>query len=741
MLCAKVLIDGSSDLSFDYLVTEEQGAARPGCRVEVQLRNKPATGTILSLGQPDPEWEHRLKPILRLIDPEPLVSPEILEMGKWISEYYAVSLEQIMHCLLPEPTRQEKHEEKTKKIVKILVPPDDKTRESLEKRAPRQAGILAMLQWAGGESPLAGLGGSEALASVRSLEKKGIVSLRDETVHRDPDADQTFTPSQPMTLNKEQALALEKLIHAYEHREESKPQLLHGVTGSGKTEVYLQLADKVVAGGYSALILVPEISLTPQTVQRFKSRFIESGTGVAVLHSSLSQGERFDEWHRIRRGEARIVIGARSAVFAPMQNLGLIIVDEEHDGSYKQESAPRYHGRDVAVLRGHWQKALVVLGSATPSLESFLNVKKEKYEIIRLTHRADHQTLPIIRVIDMRQEAKKNNKSASTIVSDLLRAAIDQRLREGEQTILFLNRRGFARSLQCPDCGHVMFCPHCSLAMTYHRTEDRLICHMCDHQELAPRECPDCHSLNILLQGYGTQKVEEVLRQLFPSARLERIDADISKRKNAVRDILNKFRARKLDMLLGTQMIAKGLDFPGVTLVGILNADLGLHIPDFRAGERTFQLLTQVAGRAGRGDLEGEVIIQTFTPHAPAIQYARHHDCDGFTEQELQLRSQFDLPPYTHMLLLTCRSPHERRAGFSLEALHRKLKEILPPGYIITDPLPAPIAKAHGQFRFQSSIKGPSARTMARLVRSLLNCTQLPEDVTPVIDVDPLSFF
>lgn len=740
MICAKVLIDGSADLSFDYLVTEAHAGAQPGCRVEILLRNRPATGTILSLGTPDPAWEDRLKPILRLIDPEPLVSPDMLEMGKWISEYYAVSLEQIMHCLLPETTRQEKHEEKTQKRVTLVSAPDDKTREALEKRAPKQAGILAMLQWAKGEAPLSDLGGSEALAAVRSLEKKGFVSIRDEAVHRDPDADQTFVPSQPIPMNKEQTVALELLLNAY-RQESPKPQLLHGVTGSGKTEVYLQLVEKVVSEGKSALILVPEISLTPQTVQRFKSRFTESGMGVAVLHSLLSQGERFDEWHRIRRGEARIVIGARSAVFAPLQNLGVIIVDEEHDGSYKQESAPRYHGRDVAVLRGYKQKALVVLGSATPSLESFLNVKKEKYDIIRLSHRADHQSMPLIRVIDMRLEAKKNNKSAFTIVSDRLRAAIDQRLREGEQSILFLNRRGFARSLQCPDCGHVMFCPHCTLAMTYHRTEDRLICHMCDHQELAPRECPECHSFNILLQGYGTQKVEEVLHQLFPSARMERIDADISKRKNAVRDILNKFRARKLDMLLGTQMIAKGLDFPGVTLVGILNADLGLHIPDFRAGERTFQLLTQVAGRAGRGDLEGEVIIQTFTPHSPSIQFARHHDCDGFVEQELQMRSQFDLPPYSHMLLLTCRSPHERRASFSLETLHRKLKELLPSSYVITDPLPAPITKAHGQFRFQLSIKGTQARIMADAVKSLLDHTQLPEDVTAVIDVDPLSFF
>ncbi len=740
MQSARVLIDGSSDLVFDYAVTAEHAAVRPGCRVEVMLRHRPATGTVLSLGKPDPEWEDRLKPLLRLIDAEPLIEPALMDMGKWVSDYYAVPLEQVMRCLLPEPVRQEKHAEKTQKIIRLTAPPSEDVLQSLERRAPKQAGLIAMLQWAGAESALSELGGTEALAAARSLEKKGLITIHDESVLRDPDSDQTFLPSTPLALNEEQKACLDTLLQAARQGAAAKPWLLHGVTGSGKTEVYLQLAEQIVNSGKSVLILVPEISLTPQTVQRFKSRFSGHGCGVAVLHSLLSQGERFDEWHRIRRGEASIVIGARSAVFAPLKNPGLIIVDEEHDGSYKQESAPRYHGRDVAVLRAKLQGALIVLGSATPSLESLLNVRRGKYELVKLSHRADHQSMPVIRIIDMRQEAKKNNKNNDSLISDRLRAAIDQRLRDGEQTILFLNRRGFARSLQCPDCGHVMFCPHCSLAMTYHRTDDRLICHLCSHQEIAPRACPECHSLNILLQGYGTQKVEGILRQLFPSARMERIDADVSKRKNAVRDILNKFRARKLDMLLGTQMIAKGLDFPGVTLVGILNADLGLYIPDFRAGERTFQLLTQVAGRAGRGDLEGEVIIQTFTPHSPSIQFARHHDCEGFADQELEMRSQFGFPPYTHMVVLTCRSPHERRAQFTLETLHRKLKEQLPPGCILGDPLPAPIARAHGQFRFQTTLTGPQARPLSRLVRELLAATPLPDDVTPVLDVDPQSF-
>lgn len=483
---------------------------------------------------------------------------------------------------------------------------------------------------------------------------------------------------------------------------------------------------------------MPEISLTPQTVQRFKSRFAELPSSVAVLHSLLSDGERFDEWHAIRSGKARIVIGPRSAVFAPLQNLGLVIVDEEHDASYKQESSPRYHGRDLAVLRAHLENCAVLLGSATPSLESIHNALTGKYSLVKLTERADGQQLPLIRILDMKTEGR--NKSGPNVISERLRMSIDRRLDKGEQVILLLNRRGFARSIQCPDCGHVVTCLHCSLPLTYHRTEDRLMCHLCGFKALPPRSCPECRSANILLQGYGTQKVEELLRRTFPAARITRVDADVARRKNAVRTILNQFRAHKIDILLGTQMIAKGLDFPNVTLVGVLNADLGLHIPDPRAGERTFQLLTQVAGRAGRGDLSGEVIIQTFTPQSPSLQYARHHDTDGFAAQELEMRRTFDLPPFTHIAVLTIRSQHESMAEFATQTLAARLRGMLPPPATMTDPMPAPIPRAHGQFRFQITVKGPSARILSRTLRKLVQEAGLGEDLTAVIDVDAMSF-
>lgn len=415
-----------------------------------------------------------------------------------------------------------------------------------------------------------------------------------------------------------------------------------------------------------------------------------------------------------------------------------MIVDEEHDASYKQESSPRYHGRDLAVLRAHLENCAVLLGSATPSLESIHNALIGKYSLVKLTERADGQQLPLIRILDMKTEGK--NKSGPNVISERLRMSIDRRLDKGEQVILLLNRRGFARSIQCPDCGHVVTCMHCSLPLTYHRTEDRLMCHLCGFKALPPRSCPECRSANILLQGYGTQKVEEILRRTFPAARITRVDADVARRKNAVRTILNQFRAHKIDILLGTQMIAKGLDFPNVTLVGVLNADLGLHIPDPRAGERTFQLLTQVAGRAGRGDLSGEVIIQTFTPQSPSLQYARHHDTDGFATQELEMRRAFDLPPFTHIAVLTIRSQHESMAEFATQTLASRLRGMLPPPATMTDPMPAPIPRAHGQFKFQITVKGPSARILSRTLRKLVQEAGLGEDLTAVIDVDAMSF-
>jgi primosomal protein N' (replication factor Y) (superfamily II helicase) len=736
---ARVLIDGPSELVFDYAVPAGLGV-RAGCRVRVPLRRKSATGTVLAMTSAPEQADFALREIESLIDPEPLITPVLLRAGEWIADYYACGIETVIRSLLPESVRQEENSAKTRRVAVLDAAPAAEVMEKLARRAPRQHAILALLAHAPDlRLPVADLGDGSA-AAIKSMEKAGLLRLVAEEVRRDPEADanEEVVESAPLALNEAQQQALEAIISRI-GQPSPKPALLLGVTGSGKTEVYLQAARHVLDMGKTVLVLVPEISLTPQTVRRFKARFAVMKDQVAVLHSHLSQGERFDEWHRIRKGLARIVIGARSAVFAPLPDLGLVIVDEEHENTYKQESVPRYHGRDVAVLRAAFEGCAIVLGSATPSLESWHNSQTGKYDVLRLDQRADGQKMPLVRVVDMRQEAAKH-KGGPAVLSDKLRVALERRLETGEQSILFLNRRGFARSLQCPACGHVCQCPHCSVALTYHRTDERLVCHVCGHQSIVPRKCPECRDPAIIMQGYGTQKVEEIMAKVLPAAKIARIDADAMRRKNALRDTLGAFKSRKIDILIGTQMIAKGLHFPNVTLVGILNADLSLHVPDFRAGERTFQLITQVSGRAGRGDLEGEVIVQTFTPHSPSIQYARRHDFDGYAEQEMEFRRQFAFPPYGHCAVLTARSNHERRAEFTLQTLHLRLAENLPDGILLGEPLPSPLVKAHGQFRFQITLRSKKARPLTRHVQAVLARTSLPEDVTVVFDMDALNF-
>ncbi|MFY7818628.1 MAG: replication restart helicase PriA [Akkermansiaceae bacterium] len=737
MLNARVLIDGPSELVFDYSFPDEL-PVRPGCRVRVPLRNRDATGTVLAVVEAQ-DLGFATRPLSSLIDPEPLLTSELLDLAQWISQYYGSSMESVIRSLLPESVRSEEHQAKSQKIVRLSKIPTADILESFGKKAPKQQLILTRLLKQDDQKILLAELGKGAGASVKSLEKSGLVEIADEAIRREPDADlnEQIIESHPLSLNNEQSEALSAISDLIDHP--GKPLLLLGVTGSGKTEIYLQAARYALDQQKTVLVLVPEISLTPQTVRRFKARFAALNDQVAVLHSHLSQGERFDEWHRIRKGKARIVIGARSAVFAPLPHLGLILVDEEHDNSYKQDTTPRYHGRDVAVLRGHIEKCAVVLGSATPSLESFHHCQEGKYLLQRLNVRADSHSMPLVRVIDMRIEQQKH-KNSHTIFSDKLRQGLELRLERGEQSILFLNRRGFARSLQCPACGHACQCPHCAIALTYHRTDERLMCHICGFQSIVPRKCPECKDPAIALQGYGTQKVEEVLAKIIPKARIARIDADAMRKKNTLRDMLNAFKSKKIDILIGTQMIAKGLHFPNVTLVGILNADIGLHVPDFRASERTFQLITQVAGRAGRGELEGEVIVQTSTPHAPAIQYARRHDFDGFSEQELEFRREFQFPPFGRCAVLTVRSTHERRAEFTLQTLHRRLEENKPKHLTVSEPLPSPLVRSHGQFRFQVTLRCPNARPLTNHVQSILQRTPLPEDVIATFDMDAINF-
>ena len=745
MLVAKVLIDGPRELLFDYAVPGELAdAVRAGSRVRIPLGPRRVTGTVTAV-RPEGEAEgtagFQLKPLLGVIAGQAGVPPALLRLAQWLADYYVAPLEQVMRSLLPVAVRAEATGFRTRKLVRLSDPWTDElaaVAAGLEVRAPRQAEVLARLRGdsGGGGRPLADF----PAAAIRALEGKGLVWVEDETVSRDPQAAEIpdHLPSQPLALNEAQAAAVAAVTAAIDDPAAARPLLLFGVTGSGKTEVYLQAVQHALERGATALVLVPEISLTPQTVERFRSRFAGTSAAVAVLHSHLADGERHDEWHRIARSGARIVIGARSAVFAPLEKLGLIIVDEEHEASYKQDTVPRYHGRDVAVMRAHLEGCPVLLGSATPSLESWRNTQTGKYRLLTLPQRIDDRRLPLVRVVDMRTE-KPAVKGAPMILSEPLRIAIDARLQRSEQIILFLNRRGYAGAVQCPSCGHVVQCPHCSVSLVYHKTEDKLLCHLCGHRRLPLRACPECHEPSIRLAGYGTQRVEETLRRVFPAARLARVDTDTMGRKHELRDTLAAFKARRLDLLIGTQMIAKGLDFPGVTLVGVLHADLGLHIPDFRAGERTFQLLTQVAGRAGRGDLSGEVVIQTYAPHHPAIQYARHADFTGFAEQEMELRHALGFPPYGHVLLLTTRSENDGLAKFSLETLHRRLAKDPPAGVVVNEPAPSPLQRADKQFRHQLLLQAPSSRRLTTHLRSVLAGLTFPREVYLVIDVDPYS--
>lgn len=739
----KVLIDGAtSDLTFSYLAPETVEVS-PGQRVRVPLRNRSAIGTVTEVEWVETEGlRYQLKPILGTVSDDAFLTPGLMKLAEWIATFYLAPIETVIRTMLPKPSRGEEEKRKKEKAVELLATVDETLLAGFGARQARQKEALSLLSMRG-TTGLAELTGDLGIprTALKALEERGLVRVVDRIVTRDPLESVDYVESAPLVLNEEQATALAQIQASAERLargEKTRPILLHGVTGSGKTEVYLQSIQHAIEAGKGAIVLVPEIALTPQTADRFKQRFAKIKDRVAILHSNLSEGERHDEWRKVLDQKARIVIGARSAIFSPIENLGLIVVDEEHENSYKQDTVPRYQARDIAVVRGHLEGCPVVLGSATPSLETWNNVREGKYELATMRLRIDDRKLPLIRIIDMRNEGRKS-QSGPTILSTKLRVAMEDRLAKGQQTILFLNRRGFARNILCPECGYVANCRHCSTTLTVHRKEDRLICHICGFSQLPPRQCPECSGRSIVNAGYGTERVEEILRQVFTEAKICRVDTDSMRKKNELRDTLNAFRAKKIDILLGTQMIAKGLDFPNVTLVGVLNADVGLHIPDIRAGERTFQLLTQVAGRAGRGELEGEVVVQTYTPHHPSIQFARHHDFEGFAEYELGMRRNFLHPPFAHLALITARSVHQERAEFSLKTLHARLKRRLPEGVTLTEPLPSPLVKSHDQWRFQIVLKSPGARLLARHIRETMKDLTFPEDVVVTVDIDPYS--
>ncbi|MBR0504840.1 MAG: primosomal protein N' [Kiritimatiellae bacterium] len=600
-----VAIDLALDRLFTYEVPVELlGRVRVGQLLRVPFRGRITRGFALTLSETPPAFS--TKPVMAIEDESPFFSPALLKLVKWIASYTASPIEVVLKTAVPASVLKPSARPKELLFVEPTGSAGDLTKH--------QAQLLADIVRVGG-------GWMQQLvkefqtspSTLRALERKGCVSIAARQSRRDPLAGRSVVPTRPLQLNDMQAQAL-ATIFAQEiggrgatalpgdGRGAPRPVLLHGVTGSGKTEIYLQAIARLLEEGKGAIVLVPEISLTPQTVRRFAGRF---GGQVAVLHSALSDGERYDEWHRIRTGEARVVVGPRSAIFAPVANLGLIVVDEEHDPSYKQDETPRYHARDVAVMRARFEGARIVLGSATPSLESWLNAQQHKYELASVPARVAGRSLPDVHLVNMQQELERMGHVP--IYSSLLLEAVRSRLDRGEQTILFLNRRGYARVLDCPDCGWVAECPECAVPYTYHRADQCLRCHVCGGWARLPADCPICHAKELSYGGVGTQRAEAALQACFPRAKILRMDADSTSRKFSHDDILSAFRAGKADVLLGTQMIAKGLDFPNVTLVGVLNADTSLNRPDPRASERTYQLLAQVSGRAGRAEKPGEV--------------------------------------------------------------------------------------------------------------------------------------
>lgn len=572
----------------------------------------------------------------------------------------------------------------------------------------------------------------EAIAAViPGGIKKGKVAigsrLKDGHVHP-----AEIAPSGPHVLTEEQSRAL-KVILEYIDKQQHRTFLLHGITASGKTEVYLQAIDEVLKNGRQAIVLVPEISLTPQTVERFVSRF---GKGVAVLHSKLTPATRFLEWKKIKDGDAAIVVGARSAVFSPMKDLGLIIVDEEHETSYKQDDVPRYHARDVAEERARLNNCPLILGTATPSLESYYKAKRGEYKLIRLTKRIEERLLPKSKIVDMRMELATRKRVA--IFSKVLLDALERTLKNEKQAILFLNRRGFSTYMSCKSCGLVLKCKRCDAVLVYHFDDKKLVCHYCDYRMDPPDICPKCRSGYIRYFGLGTEKVESELGRSFSHVHMARMDSDTTARRGSHDKILGSFKSGDVSLLVGTQMIAKGLDFPEVTLVGVVSADVTLNVPDFRASERTFNLLTQVAGRAGRGEDGGEVIIQTYAPSHYAILTAAKHDYEKFYEEEIKSRKELLFPPFVHLVKITVRARNEDLTRRSAEELAMAIKG-QEPSAKVAGPAPAPISRMRGYFRYNILLKGNERLEMCALLKKVLAGFRKPHGVLVAVDVDPIS--
>jgi len=704
-------------------------ALQVGQLVRVPLGGRVSLGVVWRYPA-EPPPAAKLRSIILLEHEQPVMTPDCCKLAEWMAGYYGCGLNSVLETVLPAAIRKGVRPV-LRRLLTLVAPPAPEALEKLRRKAPRQAQVIDYLAGQPGPADRAKMvdGIGVAQPAVDALIKSGVVkedaSVLWRVAYDDPFAEGEVVAARGHDLNPQQVTAVASIAATLDSKA-FRAHLLHGVTGSGKTEVYVALIRKVVAEGGSAIFLVPEVALTPQTVGRLRSRLADLGAKVVVWHSHLSAGERFDAWMAMSLGQARVVVGARSAVFAPLPNLRLIVVDEEHEPSFKQGETPMYHGRDVAVMRASMLGIPCVLGSATPSLETWKNAQAGRYVLDSMPKRVDDRPMPAFRIVDMRREVL--HLKGQHILSRELTDGIRERLQRREQSILFLNRRGHSRSLVCPDCGEAVQCGRCSVSLTLHRTDDTARCHLCNHQERAPVVCPKCRSPKVRWKGYGTQKVEETLAHLFPRAKVARIDADTMAKKDRFRQVLSDFRAGKYDLLLGTQMIAKGLDFPRVTLVGIIDADLSLQLPDFRAGERTFQLLTQVAGRAGRGDLEGVVVVQSFQPATDPIQFAKRLDFEGFAE--------FGYPPDRHLIRHVFRGRNAEKVNFVADAWVKELERLHPGVAEVRGPAPCPFEKVQDQHRVHIWYLVVGVKSFLAALLPLRAKVLRDEDVIDVIDVD-----
>ena len=684
-MIAEVIVDiahSEVDRIFDYVC--EDGVL-PGMRVTVPFGRSVTTGFVMHVKERSELAPEKLKRVLRVLDEQPALNAECLALSEKLARRYRCPKALVLRLFLPAEMRTGKVSERMKSVVSLAGDPD-----LIPPRARRQRELAAFLQ-EHGEADLTAL--REAFGSaVKGLEERGMLTIEKRRVFRDPyESLKQAAPLRPLTPAQKDA------VHTIETTQKTVT-LIHGVTGSGKTEIYLTLIAHALEAGKSAVFLVPEISLTPQMFSQLRARF---GANCAILHSGLSAGERFDEWERLRSGEARIAIGARSAVFAPLENIGVIVIDEEHDGSYSSESSPRYNTFDIALLRAKHNGCKLVLGSATPSVETYRRAREGEFELITLPERINRRPMPEVQLVDMRREVKRGNPSP---FSAALREKLEHCLEKGDQAILFLNRRGYSQTVICRDCGYVAKCEHCDVSLTYHSEEDCLKCHYCGTKYRMLTACPQCGGVHINYVGTGTQRVERELKKLYPQARILRMDNDTTSGKEGHLKILQRFTAREADILVGTQMVAKGHDFPNVTLVGILDADMSLHFPDYRSGERTFQLVTQVAGRSGRAENRGEVVLQTYDPDNYILRFAASYDYEGFYEHEIGMRAAMAFPPFARIVRVMVTAEDDKLALAALKAVYEKLQRVYAEEsekFLFFNKMHAPVKRIQNKFRYQ----------------------------------------